>query len=149
MAELHEPVIMDLPFQVKNQAIKTAPVDASHTHVPPARKWELPASAWKALPHPLADEISREVNEYFLKNWKFPNAKAESTFLKADFPRTVTLAIPTAKYDRILFACRLITLVFLTDGNTHIPLIESSSPSKSGEKDKNKAEKGRKSYGLT
>ena len=124
--ERHEPVNIDLlnplpsPLQVKSQSIKTAPV-----HVLPPRKWEPPVSAWKALCHPRVDEVSREVDGYFLKHWNFSNAKAEKTFLKAGFSRVTSLYFPMAKYDRIHFACRLLSVLFLIDGNTHIPLIES------------------------
>lgn len=143
--ERHEPVIIDLlgtlpsPLQLKNQSIKIAPGDSPVAHVPLARKWEPPISAWKALCHPRVDEVSREVDGYFLKNWKFPNAKAEMIFLKAGFSKVTSLYFPMAKHDRIHFACRLLSVLFLIDGNTHIFLIESSLPSKSGEKERNKA----------
>lgn len=112
----HEPVIIDRPRPLPG--------------LPPARKWEPPVSTWKALCHPRVDEVSREVDGYFLKHWKFPNAKAKVTFLKAGFSRVTSLYFPMAKHDRIHFACRLLTVLFLIDGNTLVPLIESASPPK-------------------
>ncbi|OCL11144.1 Aristolochene synthase [Glonium stellatum] len=77
--------------------------------------WEPPVSFWKPLCHPRAEEVAREVDGYFLDHWKFPNAKAEKTFVKAGFSRVTCLYFPLAKDDRIHFACRLLTVLFLID----------------------------------
>ncbi|KAK3388016.1 Aristolochene synthase from penicillium Roqueforti [Podospora didyma] len=65
--------------------------------------------------HPLAEEVARGVDGYFLENWNFPDNKARLTFLKAGFSRVTCLYFPLAKGDRIHFACRLLTVLFLID----------------------------------
>ncbi|MCJ1461970.1 hypothetical protein MMC07_000570 [Pseudocyphellaria aurata] len=72
-------------------------------------------SQWKPLRHPRYLEVSQEVNGYFLKHWKFADAKASEKFLKADFSGFACLLLPLAKDDRIHFACRFFALLFLID----------------------------------
>lgn len=83
---------------------------------PSARQWKVPTSAWQPLRHPRADQVSREVNAYFIQHWPFPNSKAERKFVNAGFPNVTCLYFPLAKDDRIHFACRLLTVLFLIDG---------------------------------
>lgn len=78
--------------------------------------WEPQPSLWEPLCHPRYFEVSKEVNEYFLKHWNFPSLKAKEKFLKADFSAYTCLQLPLAKDDRIHFACRLFTLLFFIDG---------------------------------
>lgn len=73
-------------------------------------------SLWKPLRHPRYLEVSREVDEYFLTHWTFSDAKAKIKFLSADFSNYTCLHLPLAKDDRIHFACRLVTVLFLIDG---------------------------------
>ena len=80
-----------------------------------ARRWTIPRSEWQPLNHPRAKEVAEEVDTYFLQNWHFPNAKAEKTFLNAGFSDVTCLYFPLAKDDRIHFACRLLTVLFLID----------------------------------
>jgi hypothetical protein len=84
-----------------------------------AQHWSAIPSAWQPLCHPRAEEVSREVNTYFISHWKFPNAKAERTFINAGFSKVTCLYFPMAKDDRIHFACRLLTVLFLIDGNNN------------------------------
>ncbi|TGJ88397.1 hypothetical protein E0Z10_g326 [Xylaria hypoxylon] len=77
--------------------------------------WQIPKSDWIPLSHPRADEVSREVDGYFLNHWSFPNPKAERVFVNAGFSRVTCLYFPLAKDGRIGFACRLLTLLFLVD----------------------------------
>ena len=92
--------------------------DRSHNDVSSStRQWKIPASAWQALRHPRADSVSREVNAYFIQHWPFPNSKAERKFVNAGFPNVTCLYFPLAKDDRIHFACRLLTVLFLIDGS--------------------------------
>lgn len=73
-------------------------------------------SLWKPLRHPRYPEVSKEVDEYYLTHWNFSDAKAKDKFLKADFSNYTCLHLPLAKDDRIHFACRLFTVLFLVDG---------------------------------
>ncbi|KAI3322261.1 terpenoid synthase [Xylariaceae sp. AK1471] len=77
--------------------------------------WKIPSSRWEPMIHPRADEVGKEVNDYFLQHWNFPDDRARSTFLKAGFSRVTCLYFPLAKDDRIHFACRLLTVLFLID----------------------------------
>lgn len=71
--------------------------------------------------HPLVDAVSKEVNEYFLEHWPFPTEKARKKFVAAGFPRVTCLYFPKALDDRIHFACRLLTVLFLIDGEPAKP----------------------------
>jgi aristolochene synthase len=77
--------------------------------------WKIPDSEWTPVCHPRMEEVAREVDGYFLQNWNFPNAKAERIYLDAGFSRVTCLYFPLAKDDRIHFACRLLTVLFLID----------------------------------
>lgn len=78
--------------------------------------WEPQPSRWKPLCHPRVDEVSLEVDRYFLHHWKFPSEKAAKAFIDAAFSRVTCLYFPLAQDDRIHFACRLLTVLFLIDG---------------------------------
>ncbi len=65
--------------------------------------------------YPCVEEVAREVDEYFLQHWNFSTAKSEKVFLMAGFSRVTCLYFPLAKDDRIHFACRLLTVLFLID----------------------------------
>lgn len=65
---------------------------------------------------PREREVSQQVNDYFLAHWPFANDEARRKFVKAGFPRVTCAYFPSALDDRIHFACRLLTLLFLVDG---------------------------------
>lgn len=83
-------------------------------------EWKPQPSLWKPLCHPRVDEVSLEVDGYFLHHWKFPNEKAAKIFRDAAFSRVTCLYFPLAKDDRIHFACRLLTVLFLIDGKNNL-----------------------------
>ncbi|RYP52873.1 hypothetical protein DL768_002043 [Monosporascus sp. mg162] len=74
-----------------------------------------PPTQWSYLCHPRLKEVQDEVDGYFLENWKFPSFKAVRTFLDAKFSEVTCLYFPLALDDRIHFACRLLTVLFLID----------------------------------
>jgi hypothetical protein len=88
----------------------------SQKFVPESGPWLASAARWAPKCHPRVDEVSKEVDGYFLREWKFENAKARKKFLGAGFSRVTCLYFPMAKDDRIHFACRLLTVLFLIDG---------------------------------
>lgn len=92
--------------------VKPVPATIS-TKIP---SYEPQPSLWKPLRHPRYIEVSKETDDFFLKHWKFPSAKAEEKFLNCDFSSFACHYFPLAKDDRIQFACRNITLLFLVDG---------------------------------
>lgn len=62
------------------------------------------------------EEVSREVDGYFLQHWNFKDEKARKKFVAAGFSRVTCLYFPEALDDRIHYACRLLTVLFLIDG---------------------------------
>ncbi|GIK04693.1 terpene cyclase [Aspergillus viridinutans] len=76
---------------------------------------EPPPSTFQPLCHPLVEEVSKEVDDYFLQHWNFPNEKARKKFVVAGFSRVTCLYFSKALDDRIYFACRLLTVLFLID----------------------------------
>ena len=96
-------------------------LDSFESHVSPIM--EPPASLLKPMCHPLVEEVTQEVNEYFLEHWKFPDARARKAFVNAEFSRVTSLYFPLGKNERIHFACRLLTLLLLIDGEELTPEI--------------------------
>lgn len=95
---------------------------------PAPAAWTPPTSRWTPKCHPRVDEVSQEVNSYFLQRWPFPNAKSRKVFVNAGFSRVTCLYFPLAKDDRIHFACRLLTVLFLIDDVLEeMPLTEGES----------------------
>ncbi|PLB51669.1 terpenoid synthase [Aspergillus steynii IBT 23096] len=74
-----------------------------------------PASLFVPDIHPNVIAVSTEVNEYFLQRWPFRNDAERAKFRAAGFSRMTCLYFPRALQDRIPFACRLVTLLFLVD----------------------------------
>ncbi|KAH8664711.1 Aristolochene synthase in complex with 12,13 Difluorofarnesyl diphosphate [Xylariales sp. PMI_506] len=72
-------------------------------------------SAFSYQDHPLSERVSTEVDNYFLEHWPFPDTRSRRRFLGAGFSKVTCLYFPLSKDDRIHFACRLLTLLFLID----------------------------------
>ena len=77
---------------------------------------EIPPSNLIPLCHPLVEEVTKEVDGYFLEHWPFPNERSRKKFVNAGFSRVTCLYFPKSLDDRIHFACRLLTVLFLIDG---------------------------------
>lgn len=75
-------------------------------------------SAWTHRCHPRLQQVQEEVEGYFLNNWKFSSTKANHMFLNAKFSEVTCFYFPLALDDRIHFACRLLTVLFLIDGRS-------------------------------
>ena len=78
--------------------------------------WSPPPSLLDAKCHPLEKYVSDEVDKYFLIHWPFKSARERRKFVAAGFSRVTCLYFPLAKDDRIHFGCKLLTLLFLIDG---------------------------------
>ena len=76
----------------------------------------VPQTIFRAQIHRNEQEVTAEVNDYFLKHWPFENEKARMKFIAVGFSRVTCYYFPLALDDRIALACRLITLLFLIDG---------------------------------
>lgn len=77
---------------------------------------EYPGPRWTPECHPRESEVTAEVDGYFLQHWPFPDEKARRKFVNAGFSRVTCFYFPRALDDRIHFACRLLTVLFLIDG---------------------------------
>lgn len=84
-----------------------------------------PPTLFVPISHPLVGPVTAEVDGYFLQHWNFPNEKAKQKFVNAGFSRVTCLYFPKALDDRIHFACRLLTVLFLIDGE---PVTTCTSP---------------------
>lgn len=78
-----------------------------------------PPTLFVPICHPLVGPVTAEVDGYFLKHWNFANEKAKQKFVNAGFSRVTCLYFPKALDDRIHFACRLLTVLFLIDGESN------------------------------
>ena len=78
---------------------------------------EIPPSHFQPLCHPLEKQVTEEVNAYFLKHWPFPNDNSRRKFVNAGFSTVTCWYFPKSIDSRIHFACRLLTILFLIDGN--------------------------------
>ena len=66
--------------------------------------------------HHLESQVTKTVEDYFIENWPFSDEKAVRKFRDAGFSRVTCYYFPGALDERIEFACRLLTLLFLIDG---------------------------------
>ncbi|KAI1409845.1 Aristolochene synthase in complex with 12,13-Difluorofarnesyl diphosphate [Hypoxylon sp. FL1857] len=103
MVDVPEPVVSHTQEQVKPAASQIQ------------RTIRVPSSEWTAQIHPLHEKVIAEVDDYFLQHWPFPHEKARRKFVAAGFSRVTCLYFPKALDDRIHYACRLLTLLFLVD----------------------------------
>ncbi|KAK7749839.1 carbonyl reductase (NADPH-dependent) ari1 [Cytospora paraplurivora] len=88
----------------------------------------LEPSAFKPLCHPLVESVTKEVDGYFLEHWNFETERSRKKFIGAGFSRVTCLYFPKALDDRIHFACRLLTVLFLIDDALdHMSLAEGSA----------------------
>ena len=87
------------------------------TSAPPTAQEPPPAILIPKI-HPLEPQVTAEVEAYFIEHWPFPNGKAVQKFRDAGFSYVTCCYYPEALPDRIHFACRLLTLLFLIDGMT-------------------------------
>ncbi|KAI0966357.1 Aristolochene synthase, partial [Xylaria arbuscula] len=95
----------------------------ANTNGSPLPNLDLNPSIFKLLCHASYSKIAPEINEYFLKHWNFRNDKSRKKFIAADYPRFVCLSYPLSSDDRIGFACRIITILFLIDDEIdHMPI---------------------------
>lgn len=101
------PLVYNLLFTVlpKPKFLHTSPT----IHSFPARSY------LEVRCHPLEKHVTDEVNKYFVENWNFPTPQAIDKFRGARFSQSTCLCYPRALDDRIQFACRLLTLLFLVD----------------------------------
>ncbi|KAJ7358359.1 isoprenoid synthase domain-containing protein [Mycena albidolilacea] len=79
-------------------------------HFPPARR------------HPRAGEIHAEIEAYFTDAWPWQSSEKLSKSLLLDFASFATCTIPDAAYDRLRWASKVYTLLYLVDD-----LVESES----------------------
>lgn len=69
----------------------------------------------EARTHHRTDEIVKSVNDFFLEHWPFKTAKHRQRFTEEGHPWYVCALFPLSLDERLLWACRLLTLGFLID----------------------------------
>ncbi|KAF2973138.1 hypothetical protein GQX73_g398 [Xylaria multiplex] len=77
--------------------------------------FDIPPSHLQPRCHRLEKQVTEEVNGYFLEHWPFPTEKSRKKFVNAGFSEVTCWYFPMALDDRIHFACRLLTILFLID----------------------------------
>ena len=119
LREIRDPIVQTQLYQpaslYNNQS---SGINGSVLSVTSNPVWQPPPSNWKPLIHPRYEETAREVDDYFLQHWSFQNPEARKKFVAAGFSRVTCLYFPLSKDDRIHFACRLLTVLFLIDGKS-------------------------------
>ncbi|KAI1164029.1 Aristolochene synthase [Nemania serpens] len=65
--------------------------------------------------HRNIDQVIREVDQYFLDRWNFASEKERKKFVGAGLLRITCMYYPMADDDRIVSACKLLTILFLVD----------------------------------
>lgn len=75
-----------------------------------------PPSTLRPVCHPLVHFAAKEVDDYYLAHYGFPNEKVSTKFIVAGFSQVTCLYFPKALDERIVFACSLLTILFLIDG---------------------------------
>lgn len=101
-----------------HQASTVAPVTNAYTP---------PQSLFVPKCHPRERAVTEQVDGYFLTHWPFKTEKDRRKFVAAGFSRVTCLYFPMAKDDRIHFACRLLTLLFLIDGMHPLHLLKTET----------------------
>lgn len=66
--------------------------------------------------HPNVDQLTKNLNEFFLKYWLFPTDNARQKFVGADFAYSSCVVWPDALDERMAHACWLCAILFLVDG---------------------------------
>ncbi|KAF1829175.1 Aristolochene synthase in complex with 12,13 Difluorofarnesyl diphosphate [Decorospora gaudefroyi] len=108
--------VTEVPFGPPSVSAPGKAIDASaHTYLQSRDTVVIPPSELQPHCHHLEKHVTEEVNAYFLKHWRFPNEKSRKKFVHAGFSTVTCWYFPTALNDRIHFACRLLTLLFLID----------------------------------
>lgn len=106
-----------LPFlPMSLGAGRVAPIEQDRKRMPTLAKDVPPPSKFSPIIHPNVDSVSAEVDDYFLQHWPFRDEKERVKFRAAGFSRVTCLYFPLATDDRIGFACRMLTVLFLIDG---------------------------------
>ncbi|KAI1208436.1 Aristolochene synthase from penicillium Roqueforti [Annulohypoxylon truncatum] len=90
--------------------------------------YEIPASTFVPICHPLYTEVSTSVNQWFLENWDFPNEDARKKFVRAGFSHATCSYFPKSLDDRIGLACKLLSILFLIDDQLeHLSLSDGAA----------------------
>lgn len=93
-----------------------SPIEKDRQSMPVLTHDQPPPSLFVPNIHPNVHAVSAEVEAYFLHRWPFRNDADRAKFRAAGFSRVTCLYFPEALQNRISFACRLLTLLFLVDG---------------------------------
>lgn len=81
----------------------------------------------KSAVHPKADEICQRVEQYFLDNFQFHDEIAKNTFLAQQLPQLACLYCALGTAGRVEYACKLIVILFLANGELDDSVINSKT----------------------
>ena len=115
LSTLYEPFLKFLTT-LASLSGESSTTEQATTSTPPTVQEPPPAILIPKI-HPLEPQVTAEVEAYFIEHWPFPNDRAVQKFRDAGFSYVTCCYYPEALPDRIHFGCRLLTLLFLIDGN--------------------------------
>lgn len=90
-------------------------VECQRTYTPNDKP---PPRSFRHQEHPLEQEVTKEVDAWFLNNWPFENEQARKKYAAAAFPVVTCNYYPLASKERVTLACQLLTILFLMDGKS-------------------------------
>ena len=116
-------VLSSVVSAIKRRTVSYSGPDPKSEHeilsdTPDSNKGGADSVRWTAKCYPRVKEVTNEVDNYFLDRWDFPTQRAREKFIASGFSRVTCLYFPLALDDRIHFACRLLTVLFLIDGES-------------------------------
>ncbi|KAH8825746.1 isoprenoid synthase domain-containing protein [Flagelloscypha sp. PMI_526] len=95
------------------------------SHPEPAWALGIPTTQLTSKVHHNVNQITKELNEFFLKSWPFSSEKAQRKFVGAEFAYSSCIVWPDATDERMVHAAYLFALLFLVDDHIDtIPLDE-------------------------
>jgi aristolochene synthase len=94
-----------------NSRSSTPPPAPENSQVPK----DLRPTILTARKHPNADEVVKQVNDFFLENWPFQTEKHRKRFVNEGYAWFVCINCPLSLDERMHWGCRLLTTGFLID----------------------------------
>ena len=86
------------------------------TFPPPIVVYPPLPSSLTPLCHPLVKTLTRQVNDWISSSGHFKSEKEKKRYVGHETARVACLLYPRALDDRLIYACKLITVLFLLDG---------------------------------
>ncbi|KAJ7865048.1 hypothetical protein B0H14DRAFT_2440492, partial [Mycena olivaceomarginata] len=65
--------------------------------------------------HPRADEPTAATDAFFLDSWPFQSQDQRDLFVRCEYGSFISKSIPDGEFQRMVWAYRACTILFLTD----------------------------------